>query len=116
MVLGQQNKAENLYELIESIDNESPETASFKSFCLTLVDSLAWTSSGSIVHVQKNLNKIYNICKDHEEKKYEKKLEDLSKKNDKDKITEPHKTEPEAKDIFRDYEIQSCVLGMTLVC
>lgn len=39
----------------------------------------------------------------------------MSKKNDKDKV-EPQKTEPEAKDIFRDYEIQSCVLGMTLVC
>jgi len=58
LCLGQQSKADGLYELIESIDNESPETASFKSFTLTIVDSLAWTSSGSIVHVQKSLNKI----------------------------------------------------------
>lgn len=87
--------------MIESIDNESPETASFKSFTLTLVESLAWTSSGSILHVQKSLTKIYNICKDHEEKKYEKKLEELSKKNDKEKVVN-EKTEPEPKDIFLD--------------
>jgi len=35
--------------------------------------------------IQKNLNRIHTICKQHEEKKYEIKLEELSKKTEKDK-------------------------------
>jgi len=35
--------------------------------------------------VQKNLTRIHALCKQHEEKKMETQLEELSKKNDKDK-------------------------------
>lgn len=74
--------------------------------------------------IQKNLNKIHTICKEHEEKKYEKKLDELSKKTEKDKDNKEkdnkdmNDVEPnqKAKISFEDYEIQTCVLGMTLVC
>lgn len=83
--------------------------------------------------IQKNLNRICAICKEHEEKKYEKKLEELSKKTEKDNVNpqmnanpvNPQNNnmtdQPEIENTdksfnFQDYEIQACVLGMTLVC